>query len=74
MTNSMGFISLRTQSVSNIMFPLLKRKGWKKVKETQGKKDLAGIHSRPAGAPSGLLPLGEDKRLSLNAVNDFPHL
>lgn len=39
------------------------------------RKELAGIHSRASRSRRALLPpRGEDKRLSLNAVNDFSHL
>lgn len=44
------------------------------MEKAKRNKDLAGIHSFRKAGPQSLLPGGTDKRLSLNAVNDFSHL
>lgn len=44
------------------------------MEKAKRNKDLAGIHSFRKAGPQSLLPGRTDKRLSLNAVNDFSHL
>lgn len=49
-------------SAGNILLRFIKTRGREKVKESQGEKDLAGIHSRPAGAQERFTSRGRRKR------------